>query len=163
MKTKYLVLGGLLAIISVIFQCIPTFLSEAFIFLTVFSTVPIYIISKKQPIIGILSYIIAFILISFISSHENIMFIFTNGLVGISLGISDYYTSRILFICSISAILLTTSIFIVNFVIGINLLGFSINTSYLSILLIFLASFIYSFVFLYVCRFFYKRIKISNF
>ena len=63
MKTKYIILGGLLAVISAILQCIPAFLSEAFIFLTVLSTIPIYIIAKKQPTLGILSYIIAFILI----------------------------------------------------------------------------------------------------
>lgn len=163
MKTKYIILGGLLAVISAILQCIPAFLSEAFIFLTVLSTIPIYIIAKKQPTLGILSYIIAFILISFISPHENIMFIFTNGILGLSLGICNYFTDKKFLICSISTILLTFSICIVNFIIGINIIGFSFNLSFLPIVLIFLATSVYSFIFLVICKFFYKRINISNF
>ena len=163
MKTKYIILGGLLAVISAILQCIPAFLSEAFIFLTILSTIPIYIIAKKQPVLGILSYIITFILISFISPHENIMFIFTNGILGLSLGICNYFTDKKRLICSISAILLTISICIVNFIIGINIIGFSFNLSLLPIVLIFLGSSVYSFIFLVICRFFYKRINISNF
>ena len=77
MKTKYLTLGALLAVVSAIFQCIPALFSEIFIFLTIFSSIPIYFIARKQPSIGILSYIISFMLISIISPHENIIFLFT--------------------------------------------------------------------------------------
>ena len=35
MKTKYLTLGALLAVVSAIFQCIPVIFSEIFIFLTI--------------------------------------------------------------------------------------------------------------------------------
>ena len=36
MKTKYLILGALLSVVSAIFQCIPALFSEIFIFLTIF-------------------------------------------------------------------------------------------------------------------------------
>lgn len=57
MKTKYLTLGALLAVVSAIFQCIPALFSEVFIFLTIFSSIPIYFMARKQPSIGILSYL----------------------------------------------------------------------------------------------------------
>ena len=159
MKTKNIVLGALLAVISSLFQCIPALFSETFIFVTIFSAIPIYLISRIEPVYGILSYIIAFILISLISPHENIMFIFTNGIVGLSLGISQYYLKKRPLICIIAGIFLTLSICIVNFLIGINIIGFSFSFSIIPILIIFMASYIYYFMFLILCNFIYKRLN----
>ena len=47
MKTKYLILGALLSVVSAIFQCIPALFSEIFIFLTIFSSIPIYFMARK--------------------------------------------------------------------------------------------------------------------
>ena len=160
MKTKNIVLGALLAVISALFQCIPALFSETLIFITIFSAIPIYLISRIEPVYGILSYIIAFILISLISPHENIMFIFTNGIVGLSLGISQYYLKKRSLICIIAGIFLTLSICIVNFLIGINIIGFSFSFSIIPILIIFIASYIYCFVFLILCNFIYKRLNL---
>lgn len=54
-NTKTIVLGGLLACLAALFQVLPLFLSEAFVILTIFSSIPIYIICKINPRIGILA------------------------------------------------------------------------------------------------------------
>ena len=157
MKTKYLVLGSLLAVISSIFQCIPALFSEVFIFLTIFSAIPIYYMARKQPNIGILTYLIAFILITIISPHENIMFLFTNGVVGLSLGFFTYYIDEKVLVSLLSGFILSISICILNFIIGINVIGFTINFAIIPLICIFLFSFIYCLVFNILCSSIYNR------
>jgi len=157
MKTRYLTLGALLAVVSAIFQCIPALFSEIFIFLTIFSSIPIYFMARKQPSIGILSYIVSFMLISTISPHENIIFLFTNGVVGLSLGLFSYYIDKKILVSLLSGLMLSISICIVNFIIGINIIGFSIKFAIIPLLCIYLFSFAYCLAFNVLCSFIYNR------
>ena len=74
MKTKTIVIGALFAVITALFQVIPVLFSEVFIFLTIFSAVPIFIVSRINPKAGFLSYIVASILIMLISTNEGLFF-----------------------------------------------------------------------------------------
>lgn len=161
MKIKYLALGALMAVISSIFQCIPAFFSEIFIILTIFSSIPIYIITRKHSTLGFLSYIVTFILITFISPHENLIFLFTNGLLGFMLGFFNNYLDNKYLICTISGIILLLSINVVTFIIGINLIGFTYSFNLLSQCLILVFSFIYCFVLNFICSLIYKRVESS--
>lgn len=93
-KTRIIVLGALLAALAALFQLIPYFFSEMLVLLTIFSGLPIYIISRIKPKVGVLSYIVASAIIIFFTLHEGLFFLCTNGIIGLSLGICNYYTKR---------------------------------------------------------------------
>lgn len=151
MNTKTIVIGSLLAAIAAIFQLIPVFLTEGLVFLTILSAIPIYLISIINPKVGLLSYIITGILVMIFSIHEGLFFLCTNGVVGMSLGMSSYYTKKKLIIWAISSITLTISLSIMNYVIGIPVFGFKIPGGMpIQIVILFVFSLIYNIIYYYI-------------
>ena len=67
-------------------QLLPSTIGEIFIIATILSAIPIYILSKSNPKVGLIGYIIAGALIFIFNSHEGMFFLFTNGPVGFSIG-----------------------------------------------------------------------------
>ncbi|RKD30041.1 hypothetical protein [Thermohalobacter berrensis] len=125
-RTKFLTYGGILTCLAAVFQIIPAILGEIFIFMTIFSAFPIYFISRLSPKLGLIAYITTFFLVLLVSFHEAIFFLFTNGALGISLGIFRCHTSNKVIVSILSALTLTLSLSILNFIIGIQVFGFSI-------------------------------------
>ncbi|MBW4828312.1 MAG: hypothetical protein KZY61_03435 [Clostridiaceae bacterium] len=123
MDTKLIILGSFMAIIAFIFQVIPVLFSEVFVFVTVLSGIPIYISARKKPVIGFLTYIVADVLVALLSVHEGFFFFFTNGIVGLSLGISNFYIKKSIINGIIGGIILTISLSIMTFIFGINIFG----------------------------------------
>lgn len=164
MKTKTLVIGGLLAVVAALFQVMPALFSEVFVFLTIFSAVPIYIVSRINPKAGILSYIVAGLIIMMISAHEALFFLCTNGIVGISLGICSYYTNRKIFIFSISSLMLMITLSIMNYGLGIPVFGAKIpGVMVVQLLILLLFSLLYIVIYYYFTNLVYgifKRINI---
>ena len=119
LNTKTLIIGSLLAVIAALFQSVPVLFSEIFVLVTVFSAIPIYIVSRINPKAGILSYFVASIIVMLISTHEGLFFLCTNGIIGVSLGICNYYTKRKINIWFISSIILTAALSVMNYGIGI--------------------------------------------
>lgn len=159
-KTKILVLGALMACISAIFQILPVFLSEAFALLTIFSAIPIYIISRMNPKIGISTAIISFIIISFFSIHEAILFVFTNGTAGAALGCFAYFTNKKAITLPSSAVILSCTLCFVNFAIGIPVFGAPIPGNHLiQVLIIFAFSLVYCFIYSFLCEFIFKKLR----
>lgn len=158
MKIKYLALGALMAVISSIFQCIPALFSNNLILLTIFSSIPIYIITRKHSTLGFLSYITSFTLITFVSPYYNVVFLFINGLLGFVLGFFNNYTNNKYLISTISAIIILLSINAVTFIIGVNLLEFYYCFNLLSQCIILIFSFIHCFILNFICSLIYKRI-----
>lgn len=151
MNTKTIVIGSLLAAIAAIFQLIPVFLTEGLVFLTILSAIPIYLISIINPKVGLLSYIITGILVMIFSIHEGLFFLCTNGVVGMSLGISSYYTKKKLIIWAISSITLTISLSIMNYGIGIPIFGFKIPGGIpIQVVILFVFSLIYNIIYYYI-------------
>ncbi|WP_097025457.1 hypothetical protein [Clostridium peptidivorans] len=163
-NTKTIAIGGLFAVIAALFQLMPTMFSEAFVFLTIFSALPIYIVSRIKPRAGVLSYFVAAMLTMFLSIHEGLFFLCTNGIVGISLGICSYYTKKKYIIWLLSSLMLTITLSIMNYGIGIPVFGTKIpGAMMIQIAIIFLFSMIYNILFYYFLRFifnFLKRLKI---
>lgn len=93
-RTKLITTGGLLICLTVLFQIIPVILSELFVFATMVSALPIYIISRINPQTGVIAYSAAAVLIFSVSTHEALFFLCTNGPVGLSLGIFNHYTKK---------------------------------------------------------------------
>ena len=122
-NTKIIVIGALFAVMAALFQLIPILLSEVFVFLTIFSAVPIYIVSRISPKAGVSSYFVASMLVMLLSVHEGIFFLCTNGVIGITLGICSYYTEMKAITWLSSSLMLTTTLSIMNYVIGIPVFG----------------------------------------
>lgn len=160
MSIRNIAQGGLLICLSAILQLLPTTFGEIFIIATILSAIPIYILSRISPKVGLIGYIIAGILIIFFNMHEGLFFLFTNGLVGVSLGIFNYILESKLLISLLSGIVLTLSLSIVNFIIGFPVLGINLPGKLLtqiSILMVF--SIVYCFVYLYLANFVYNFLK----
>lgn len=160
MKTKTIVIGSLFAAIAALFQLMPVFLSEAFVFLTIFSAIPIYIVSKMDPKAGIISYFVASIIAMTLSIHEGLFFLCTNGIVGLSLGIYSFYTERKMVIWLLSSFTLASSLSIMNYGIGIPIFGTIIPGPLASqIGIILFLSLIYIILYYYFSAFIYKLLK----
>lgn len=150
-RTKLIVLGAFFTSLAVVFQLIPVLFSEAFVLMTMLSALPIYIIAKMDPKIGVAGYIAAAILISLFSVHEGLFFLCTNGVVGLALGGTHHYTNKKIIILSVSTALLTLALSLMTFIIGIPAFGFVINTSiFMHICLLLLFSLVYSIFYFYI-------------
>ena len=163
-NTKNVVIGALFAVIAALLQIIPVVFSEVFVFLTIFSAVPIYIVSRINPKAGVLSYLVASMLIMFLSVHEGLFFLCTNGVVGMSLGICSYYTKIKAIIWFLSSFALTITLSIMNFGIGIPVFGSKLPGGILiQIMIIFLVSAIYNILYYYFSCFIFNlliRLKV---
>lgn len=159
MNTKTIALGSLCAAIAAMFQLTPIFFSEVLVFLTIFSTLPIYIISRIDPKAGVLSYFAASILIMFLSIHEGLFFLLTNGFIGITLGIFSRYTNSKMITLIFSSLFLTITLSILNYGIGIPIFGAQIpGTFIVQITVIFLFSAVYDSVYYYFANLIYNHL-----
>lgn len=159
-KTKLLVVGALMACIAALFQITPVYLSEAFVILTMFSAIPIFIIAWIKPKIGIAASLASFILISLLSIHEAMIFAFANAPVGIVLGCCSHYTNKKHFIVPIAATVQSCTLIILNFAIGIPIFGVSIpGAQIIQVLIIATFSLVYNFIYLYICGLILGKLK----
>ena len=159
-NTRTIVIGSLFAALAALFQLIPVFFSEVLVFLAIFSAVPIYIVSRVNPKAGILSYFVASMIVVILSLHEGLFFLCTNGAIGLSLGISSYYIRRKGAIWILSSIILTITLSIMNYGIGIPVFGSQIpGKIIIQIGIIFLFSTIYNIFYYYFADFIFKRLK----
>ena len=160
MKTKTLVLGALLAVIASFFQLMPVLFSEVFIFGTIFSAVPIYIVSVINPKAGVLSYFVTAILVMLISTHEGLFFLLTNGVIGVSLGVFKYYTNRKTIIFIGSSMVLTITLSIMNYGVGIPILGTQIpGVIIIQLIILFLLSLVCNILYYYLSDYIFRTIK----
>lgn len=152
-RTKLIVLGAFFTSLAVVFQLIPVLFSEVFVLTTMLSALPIYMIAKMNPQIGIAGYIAAAILISLFSVHEGLFFLCTNGVVGLALGGTHYYTNKKTIIFSVSSLCLTLALSIMTFIIGIPVFGFVIETGVLmQIFILLVFSLVYSIFYFYLAN-----------
>lgn len=152
--------GGLLICLSVVLQLIPTSFGEVFIIATILSAIPIYILSRLNPKVGFVGYIIAGILIFFFNAHEGLFFFFTNGVVGFSLGVFNYILKSKVLISIFSGIILTLSLSVVNFIVGIPVLGINLTGNLLTqVGILMLFSIIYCFIYLFLANYVYNYLK----
>ena len=89
-KTIKLVVGALLGSIAVIFQSAGIFTGLGFI-LSMMSTGPLVLASLLSLRIGVMTYVITVCLLAIFQPSEVLVFLFTTGLLGLSLGIGLKY------------------------------------------------------------------------
>jgi hypothetical protein len=125
-QTVRLVCGALLGTIAVIFQSAGIFTGLGYI-LSMMTTGPIVLATLMSVRIGYLTYVVTIILLAIIQPSELLIFPFTTGLLGLSLGIGLIYFKRTLFIIVFSAVSLTLGIGILLYGLQFPILGPSVS------------------------------------
>lgn len=139
-KTMRLVVGALLGSITVILQSAGTFAGIGYI-LSMMSTGPLVLASLLSLRIGVLTYFATTFLLVMFQPSEVLVFLFTTGLLGLSLGIGLKYIKRNIFIIPFVALSLTLGISILLYVFKIPILGPSATTHFSSIVILGIFSF----------------------
>lgn len=162
-RTKIIVVGVLMAAVATIIQSIPAFLSESFALLTIFSTIPIYTAARTNPAAGAVSYVTTAVLVLFASSHEALFFLFTNGIVGISLGTTSFFKMKKIPALAASSGILTVALYIINYGIGFPVMGVTLpGPVIVQLITLLVFSVVYNFAYQIFADFVYKKIKSSG-
>ncbi|MBJ8106417.1 MULTISPECIES: hypothetical protein [Bacillus cereus group] len=155
-----LVVTALLGSLAAIFQSAGNLIPGIGLFISPFSTLPIFFAICYSIREGILSYILTIFLLFIIEPSELIVFPFTTGLLGIALGVSFLQFKRRILIVSFSAICLLIGIMIVLDIFRFPVLGPTVHTSMdiKAITLIFILSFVYCWIYAELCRIMMNRV-----
>lgn len=122
-RTKIIATGVLMAAVATIIQGIPAFLSESFALLTLASAIPVYTAARSNPLSGAISYVATVLLLLFVDPGESLNFLLTNGVVGISQGLTSNFKLKKIPALAASSAALTVTSSIMNFGIGVPVLG----------------------------------------
>ncbi|MGE5632588.1 MAG: hypothetical protein ACM3TR_16075 [Caulobacteraceae bacterium] len=156
-NTRILTLSGLLVGLAVIFQLIPGFFSEAFVFITILSGFPIYIITQLNRRLGFAAYIAVSIIVILVSVHEGIFFICTNGIIGFSMGFLRGKLRSKSAVSAWTAAAVVVMLFVLNYLIGINIFDYSILKSPVAQIIS-----LFCFLFLYCVAYLNSAIRIYD-
>lgn len=151
-KSMQLVAGASLGALAAILQSAGIFTGVGYIF-SMMSTAPIVLACLLSMNIGVMTYFLTILLVAILQPTELFIFMFTTGLLGLSLGFSMKYLRRNILIIAFSAITLTIGISILLYGIKFAILGPSITTkiSPTVILGTFAFSLLYSWIWKKVC------------
>lgn len=153
MSVKKFTHASILTAIIVVIEILAATMGEALVVLTILSSLPIYIICRSSIALGIASYINVGLILLLINPHQLLFFIFTNGLLGISLGFFDKKIKL-----SIISILASSLMLCIGIITMINLIGIFIVKWYIGIL-IFLFSCIYVSFYHFIARKIFERLN----
>ncbi|PLT28661.1 hypothetical protein CUU66_17340 [Peribacillus deserti] len=152
-STGKLVSPSVLSCFAAIFQSAGGFFPTIGYGISIFTTLPIFmamIISKTH---GFLSYFLTIFLLVIIQPSELIVFPFTTGLLGISLGLTFHFFKKRFFIVFFSAASLLSGILILIYLFKFPILGPALtNFNYIGIIIALLSSFIYCWAWVEFCR-----------
>lgn len=160
-KARMLVLGCFLACIATILQAAGGFLLGIGYFISPFATLPILIGAMFSFQMGVMSYFLTILLLFILFPSELVVFPFTTGLLGIGIGAAFSYFKKRLSIITLGAILLTIGIMSLLYVFHFPVLGPAVSDSFsfLTAGSIFFFSFLYSWLWVEIALFFFKKIK----
>ncbi|WP_338473078.1 hypothetical protein R4Z10_10330 [Niallia sp. XMNu-256] len=160
-KTKRLILGALFAGISALLQAQGGFLPGIGYLISPFATLPILICAMFSKSLGVMSYILTIFLLFLLLPSELLVFPFTTGLLGVGIGAAFYFFKQRLSIISVGAILLTLGIMFLLYVVRFPVLGpvASDSFSFITAGSVCLFAFLYSWVWMELGLFFFKRLK----
>lgn len=159
MTAKGLTLGAVLTAITIAIEVTAAYGGEALIFITILSTLPIYMACRLHPAAGAISYSAVTILLLFISPHQCVFFAMTNGLLGLSLGITNHYLKWKIMAIGISGAVLAGGLALLLFAFNIPALMFPLPKDVWIIILILLGfSLGYASLYQLLAAFLYKRV-----
>ena len=160
-KVKRLVLGSLLACMATVLQAAGGFLPGIGYFISPFATLPILIGAMFSIQMGVMSYFLTILLLFILFPSELVIFPFTTGVIGIGIGVAFSFFKKRLSIIFIGAILLTIGIMSLLYVFHFPVFGPVVSESYsfLTAGSIFIFSFLYSWLWVEMALFFFKKFK----
>ena len=153
-------------ILVAIIMCISKFYSNILPFILVLSTALIYIITRRSPSAGLLTYMGIFLLILLDSSYQSIVFLFFYGILGVFLGMFSHYLNKRILISILNGVILAISINGMYLTLGTSILSSQYTSGILLQCLILVFSILCSFITLIICNHiynkFYKKDNLSN-
>ncbi|WP_134701245.1 hypothetical protein [Ammoniphilus sp. YIM 78166] len=161
-KNMRLVVGALLGSIAAMLQSAGILTGIGYI-LSMMSTGPLVLASLLSVRIGVMTYFVTLFLLALFQPSELLVFLFTTGLLGLSLGIGLKYLKRRLFIIPFAALCLTLGISMLLYGFQFPILGPSVTPYFNSrvILGTFAFSLLYSWIWMklsiYVFKVFIKH------
>ncbi len=160
-KTMKLILGSFFTCIAVILQAAGGFLPGIGLFLSPLATAPILLCSMLSIPLGVMSYFVTIILLFILQPSELIVFPFTTGLLGLGIGASFYFFRKRLSIIATGTILLMIGINVLLFIFHFPVLGPSLSDSFsvLKTVGILLFAFFYSWLWVEIALYIFKRLK----
>ncbi len=160
-KTKKLILGSIFACFAAIFQSAGVFFPGIGYLLSPLATAPILLYVMLSVPFGAMVFFQAIILLFVLQPTELIVFPFTTGLLGLGIGLSFYLFKSRLSIIAAGAFSLTLGISILLYILRFPILGpaFSNSFSLLTIGIIFIFSFLYSWLWVEIALLIFKRLR----
>ncbi|MCM3217299.1 hypothetical protein [Niallia taxi] len=160
-KTKKLILGSIFACFAAIFQSAGGFFPGIGYLLSPLATAPILLYVMLSVPFGAMVFFQAIILLFVLQPTELIVFPFTTGLLGLGIGLSFYLFKSRLSIIAAGAFSLTLGISILLYILRFPILGpaFSNSFSLLTIGIIFIFSFLYSWLWVEIALLIFKRLR----
>ncbi|WP_456275971.1 hypothetical protein [Bacillus sp. AK128] len=159
--TNKLVLGAILASLAALFQSAGIIVGIGYA-LSILTTWPIAIATVISVKIGIMSYFSTILLLVLIQPSELLIFPFTTGLLGLSLGVGIKIVKNSLLSTLFASLSLTFGILTLLYAVQFPILGPTISTTFdfKVVVLTFLFSILYSWLWLRLCsvglRFLYR-------
>lgn len=147
--TTKLMLGAILASLACIFQSAGIFVGIGYV-VSILTTLPIVVASVISLKIGFLTYILTILLLAITQPSELLIFPFTTGLLGLSLGIGLKILRNTVLITIFSSCCLTLGITCLLYIFQFPILGPSVTTNFDSKLLLYIFAFsiLYSWIWL---------------
>ncbi|MGG4411384.1 hypothetical protein ABER75_22090 [Niallia taxi] len=160
-KTKKLILGSIFACFAAIFQSAGGFFPGIGYLLSPLATAPILLYVMLSVPFGAMVFFQAIILLFVLQPTELIVFPFTTGLLGLCIGLSFYLFKSRLSIIAAGAFSLTLGISILLYILRFPILGpaFSNSFSLLTIGIIFIFSFLYSWLWVEIALLIFKKLR----
>ena len=146
-KTARLVMGALLGSVAVILQSAGIFTGLGYIF-SMLTTGPIVLACLLSTRIGLMTYFVTIFLLAVVQPSELLVFPFTTGLLGLSIGFGLKYLKRPIFIVLFAAVCLSTGICILLYGIGFPVLGPSVSSQFN--IWVFFGTFIFSIIYSWI-------------
>lgn len=146
-KTKWLTIGALFSTITVILQSAGIFAGIGFL-LSMMSTGPLVLATLLSLRMGVMTYFATIFLLAVLQPSELLIFSFTTGLLGLSLGAGLKLLRKSIFVVLFAALSLTLGISILLYGLKFPILGPAI-TSYdngIIMLGVFIFCFLYSWI-----------------
>lgn len=149
---------ALLSTLAAILQASGNYLPIVGLFMSAFATFPVMFAAYFSKKSSVYTYVITSLLLIILQPSEFFVFPFTTGLLGLSFGLGLWIVKKRIWIIVQSGILLSAGIVTLLYFIQFPVLGPIQVNSVEGLVMVTGFSLLYSWVFLEICYFFYKRL-----
>lgn len=118
-STRNITIGALLAAMAVGIQASPLFLPVVGISLSSLSTLPVAVSGYLNPLTGLLTYLISSVILAMWSVPQAIIFFFSSGLLGLTMGALMKKRVSFVVLVGISGLFLSMGVFLVGKFLGV--------------------------------------------